>query len=212
MEKREGLPSFHVRSIAKLLVGEQPCYLQPWLSGHYTFAKRQREDNGALTRWKADHTKQLQEEVRALKVHGWKVQVEQFFRLTGQTAILTGKPDAICQQQGKRPLIVDVKSGQPKDSDTAQVEIYQAVIPLVWKSPAMMFDGEVVYPTHRVPVKWADAEALKPRLFELLRQLASEEWPVPNPSESACRFCSVPDSECTVRWKGETPDVLCSEF
>lgn len=214
MEKRAGLPSFHATTVAKLLVGDQPCYLEAWAKGHLKYEKRPREDNGSLTKWKADHTAALDVCRQSLTQSGWKLQVEQFYRLTGQSAILTGKPDVICQREGLRPVVGDVKTGEKRDSDTAQVQIYQVTIPLAWKSPDMMFDGEVFYSRtgESVPLKWAEAEAIRPRIFALLRKLGTMEQPDPSPSEHSCRYCEIPESICSARWKEDTPDVLVSEW
>ena len=208
---RVGLPYFYATGIAKALVGDQPCLLQPWLNGHFVLDKPPRTGNFA--KWKTDHTAQLQAEVDRLRRSGWTCKVEQFFRLTGQAAILGGKPDIIAQAEGQRPRIVDIKSGTPHDSDTAQVCIYQLAIPLAWKSPTMQFAGEVIYPDHRVPLTPTVAEQFREKLFALLRRLAGDVRPEATPSEGACRFCDVPDSECEARWKeGTSVEALTAEF
>ncbi len=209
---RPGLPTFWSTGIARALVGENACMLQPWLLSHFQIDKRPRPDSGALAKWKSDHTQQLQAERDRLQAEGWKLRVEQFFRLTGQSAILSGKPDLIAQQDGKRPKILDIKSGQPRDSDVSQVAIYCIAMPLAWSSPSMIFEGEVVYPTHRILVTAADVENIRPSIFALLRKLASDQRPSASPSESACRFCDVDVLDCPERWQDTTPPVLVSEF
>jgi hypothetical protein len=138
--------------------------------------------------------------------------VEGFFRVTGQHAILSGKADLIAQKDGERPLILDVKSGQPRDSDVAQVIIEMCLIPLAWKAPTMVFGGMVVYPTYSVQVKPWEAEALKSRLFALLKQLGTMTQPDPSPGEHVCRFCDVPDDLCHARWTDPMETVLTEEF
>ncbi len=200
---RQGLPSFFATSICKLLVGEQPCHLEPWLKGHLNLIKRPREDTSSLVKWKAEHTEMLRAEVQRLKAEGWSCGVERWFRINGQTAILSGKPDIIAQKTGVRPKIVDLKSGQPRETDVAQVLLYILALPIAWESPAMQFDGEVVYPTHRVMVPCADAQLVKGRLFGLLRDLAKAERPAASPSEAACRFCEATEADCPDRWSAK---------
>ena len=211
--KRAGLPSFWVTDLAKILVGDQPCRLQAWLKGHLNLIKRPREDSASLAKWKTEHTTLLQWEISNLKVAGWTVRVEQFFRVTGQAAIVSGKTDIIAQQDGQRPVIEDCKSGAPSETHIAQLELYLTLIPMAWQSPSMIFNGEVVYPTHRVAVTPADALELKPKLFALVKQLATDVRPPASPSESACRFCEVGDDDCPDRFVARTDaDVLTTEW
>jgi hypothetical protein len=207
--KRNGLPDFWCTGLAKALVGDQPCLLQPWMKAHYNLDKQPRSSDFA--KWKLQHTEQLNAEVQRLKLAGWTCSVEQYFKLKGETASISGKSDIIARQ-GDTHIILDVKSGTPRDSDVAQVMIYQVVTPMVWRR-TLPFRGEVVYPDHRVPVSVADALAIRDRLFALVRQLAKDERPDASPSESACLFCDVTAADCPQRFaEGAAIDVLTSEF
>lgn len=205
---RDGLPEFWCTKIAKVLVGDQPCLLEPWLSGHYKLEKRKRDDSGFLVKWKADHSALLQETTRLRAADGWDCRVESFFKVKGQTAILTGKTDLILQKANFRPCIVDVKTGTPKDSDTAQVLIEMIAIPMAWESPSMIFNGEVVYVDHTVKLTPDQAEAIKPKVFALLKHLGMARRPDASPSQGACRFCDVTDAECQQRWKDEKESTV----
>ena len=197
------LPAFWCTAIAKSLSGDQPCLLSTWIGGRNK-EKRPREDATSLAVWKTNHTVQLAETVSRIMADGWTCAVESFFRVTGQTAILSGKADCIAQRADSRPLIVDVKSGQPRDSDVIQVAIEMVMIPLAWESHSMIFNGQVVYQTYDVQVTPAQATELKPKIVTLLKQLGTMPRPEASPSEVACRFCDVPDSECPDRFKVET--------
>ena len=209
--KREGLPSFWTTRIAKILVGEQPCHLEAWLGGHYNLGKRVRDDNGSLVKWKANHTEMLTDAVQAFRETGWKCDVERFFKVTGQTAILSGKADMIATKTDLRPLIVDVKSGEPRDSDPAQVLIEMVMIPLAWNKH-IMFDGLVLYANHRVALTQKDADAMRPKIFNLLKRLALASRPTASPSEGACRFCEVSESDCPDRWAGTTAELARTDL
>ena len=133
--------------------------------------------------------------------------------MAGQTAILSGKADLILRQDGKRPRIVDVKSGQPRESDVAQVLVEMVMIPLALGSPDMRFDGEVIYPTYSVPIPPSKADEFRPKVFAFLKQLGTMDRPEAAPSESSCRFCEVPDSLCAERWKsGEAKPAVTELF
>lgn len=197
------LPAFWCTAIAKSLSGDQPCLLSTWISGRNK-EKRPRENAADLAVWKTNHTAQLNEAVDQLKAEGWKCSVERFFKVAGQHAVISGKADCIAQQTDKRPLIVDVKSGEPRDSDVVQVAIEMVMIPLAWESPLMIFDGKVMYKTHDVPVTPTHAAEMRPKIVGLLKKLGTMSRPEASPSFGSCRFCDVPDAECHDRWQAES--------
>ena len=205
-------PTFWTSGLAKALVGDQPCLLSIWLPSHQEIVKVRR-DESALARWKVAHTELLTATTKTYRAAGWKCSVESFFRVTGSAAILSGKADLIAQKPEERPLIVDVKSGESRDSDVAQVMIEQIAVPLAWSSPSMIFNGRVVYEDHSVDVTPAEAQSLKPKLFALLRKLGSDDRPPANPSQSACRFCHVGPTDCPERWVDQSAaEVTTLEF
>lgn len=194
------LPVFWATQIAKVLVGEQPCLLSPWAKAWKSYEPQPRHDQAALTLWKAKHTGLLAATRSRLTGEGWRLDVERFWQVTGHAAIVKGKADLVCQQKGKRPLVVDAKGGAPRDSDLAQVLIYMVMLPIAWNKPHIVFDGRVVYETHEVPLTPAQADELRPRLMEMLRRLGKPEPPEATPGRDACRWCEVPDSICAVRY------------
>ena len=205
------LPTFWTTAIAKSLSGDQPCQLSTWIGGRNK-EQRPRTDTASLAIWKTNHTAQLTDTVNRLKAEGWKCSVESFFRVTGQHAVISGKADCIAQQTDKRPLIVDMKSGEPRDSDVVQVAIEMVMIPLAWGSPSMSFDGKVIYKAHEVPVTPAQAAELRPKIVGLLKKLGTMPRPEASPSLSACRFCEATDEACPDRfWPESNPQVAQTE-
>ena len=211
--KRDGLPSFWTTHLAKVLSGDQPCYRQAWLQGHFNLEKRPRTDDGSLATWKANHTEMLRVETEKYRAAGWKCDVERFFRVTGQHAIISGKADLIAQKPDMRPRIIDTKSGKERGSDITQVLVETILIPMAWNVPSMQFEGVVVYPHGEVIVTPKDAAELKPKLFERVKWLGMlQVKPEPSPSESTCRFCDVNDQDCPDRFVGSAPEVTTNEF
>lgn len=195
--ERTGLPEFWVTSLAKILVGEQPCKLEAYLRGRFKYPKK--AENEQMLAWKTRHTELLNTTRAEALNNGWKLRVEGFIRVTGETAVLTGKPDIVAQKPDCRPHVIDCKGGEPKDSDIAQVAIYCVAVPLAWKAPGMQFDGQVVYADSRIDVPTSRGEFIKPKLFALLRELGSGPKPPATPSPSNCRYCEVPLEHCPDR-------------
>lgn len=211
-ERRSGLPTFWSTTLAKALVGDQPCQLAAWLTGHYQLEKRPRTDQANLSKWKMEHTAQLNALVESCKAEGWTtVRKEQFFKVSGQVAACSGKADLVTQAEGRRPTIWDIKSGTPRESDTVQVLIEMVMIPRSWNAPYMQFDGIVVYPDHRVTLKPEQAAAFAPRLFAKLKELGNPQRPAASPGRDACRFCDVSEADCPERFR-EQPDAETTEF
>ena len=211
MEPRPGLPNFWVTSIAKALSGDQPCLLSPWLAGRFKFDEE--PESAQMAKWKADHAAMLRDEAQRLAEEGWSVKQEAFFRVDGQHAIISGKADIIARKKDCRPRIIDCKSGRPRQSDTTQVLIEMVLIPMFYKSPTMQFEGDVIYQSlNSIVLSPSDAEAIRPKLFALLKQLGTMARPAPIPGRDACQFCKVPDAECGQRYRDEEETVTTLEF
>jgi hypothetical protein len=175
---------------------------------------RPAEEKARMQSWKAEHTTQLSELAKRATSRGWKVDVERYFRVEGKTAIVAGKADLICtepKEADKRPLIVDAKTGKPRDSDVAQVMIEIILIPMAW-SKDIKFDGVVDYAHDPVvKIQHHEAMALKPKLMKLISDLGTLPRPEPTPGRDACQFCPVPESECSARYQAE-PAAKTEEF
>ena len=206
------LPNFFVTGVAKILTGEQPCKLEMWLAGRRRLPKRAKgESSPELASYQIAHRRLLETETARLRKVGWKVRVESFLRVEGAQAILTGKPDIIAEKPDCRPLIVDVKGGQKKESALVQVALYMRLVPFAWHSPMMLFAGEVVHADERISVPPEFAAAFWPKATALVRELAGDRPPA-NPSASACKYCRARAEDCAERFKGAEAVPTTMEF
>lgn len=198
------MPKLWVTQIAKILVGEQPCLLSPWVSAHAPEAIEKRKDGGSLVRWKSEHTALMDATCEALKADGWTLRKEQFMRVEGKSAIVSGKIDIYATKKDCRPLIVDCKSGSNvRESDAAQVLLYMVLVPQAWNAPGMQFNGRVAYWDHAVELTPKDAVDIKERLYATIRKLADPTKPEPSPGRDACRYCFVSAEMCQARESGD---------
>ncbi len=195
---RKGLPEVWVTNAAKFLVGEISCPFQVHFKAHHSkFTKMPNSFDSAA--WKVAHTEAINFHVQILQADGWKCRLEQFVRVQGKGTALTGKIDVIAQKEGFTK-IVDVKSGDPRDSHAYQVAIYMVALPMAWGTPNLHVTGEVVYRDgHTIEIEPHHVLDLKPKLFAFLRSMAGGA-PVPEPSETGCRFCELTVTDCPQRF------------
>jgi hypothetical protein len=68
------------------------------------------------------------------------------------------------------------------------------------KLTTLALQGEVMYPTVRVPVPLTDLTPdRRVAIVTLIHQLATADAPAAAPSAGECRYCDVPATVCTYR-------------
>lgn len=209
--KRPGLSYVWASHITRLLCGEAQCLYAPWLKANFQFEKL--DSNFNFAAWKVEHQDLLQKTAIKFATQWGKPQVEDQneFKLTGTSAILAGKPDLVFRRD-KDALVVDAKTGTPRDSDGIQVALYMIVLPLVWKEPVTMH-GAIAYKHQTVDVPLESVAPIRPKLFELMRRLGSDVRPEPTPTEAECGWCSISAIDCDRRFgEGKAVDVMTSEW
>src|SRR5262249_35284105 len=155
------------------------------------YQKVQREGGVDLVQWRMDHTEMLgmgRAEIEA--EGGCFVMTEdqnQFRIVSSKTGVtLTGKPDLI-RLKGNDVLVVDIKTGAPREEHTAQVLLYMWALPVassVYRAGKV--EGRVLYKDHAVDLT---PEMLTTdftsRLFGLIRRISADEpaRKVPSPRE-----------------------------
>jgi hypothetical protein len=194
--------------LVSLIAGEAQCHYAAWFKGHHTYDKLPKD----LAAWQLEHTDLVRATAQALQADGWTTTLEDQngFRLTGQTAVLAGKPDIVARKEG-RLRVVDCKTGQPNHKDLVQVATYLLALPLAWKRTGLLVEGELVYKTHTVPVTQEEAATtVKDRLFTLIRGLATATTAPPTvPSERECAWCDI--AACPDRFTPETAETQHAE-
>ena len=134
--RRNGKSYIWVTWLSKLLVGEQSCEWSPWFRSHHEGRSWDRAvrpaDQGmpTLAEWQMKHTAGIVDTRESLENQDFTVFTENqnAFRLTGQTAVLAGKPDLIALNSATG-RILDVKAGKSSPSHIAQVLIYMYAVP-----------------------------------------------------------------------------------
>lgn len=206
-------PYVWVTWLTPILAGEAQCQFATWFKAHHQYTKRV-DDTFDLAKWSADHTALLERRARELEDDGWQVLLENSnaFRLHGKSATLAGKPDIVARRDGDT-LVVDAKTGQPKNRDWWQVLIYLAVLPKCFAVQTDRLRGEVCYPSHRTPVVGAElTQDRADRIWALIRKVGDGQRLACVPSANECHFCDITAADCPQRVEEAIASALVSEF
>jgi hypothetical protein len=210
--RRQGLPFVWPTWLTGLLSGDKQCTWASWYRAHFKYEKRP-DESFDFAAWSAAHQRLVNKRHAELEADGWTVTVEgqNDFRLKGQTALLSGKPDLVAVRGGEKKVI-DCKTGKPRKSDWWQVLIYMTAIPRS-RQDLSGLAGEVCYEDRRIDIQPEELTGERQdAIFALLRRLGSDERPRHVPSRFECQFCDVAD--CTERYAGDTEPqaVAVGEF
>lgn len=203
-------PYIWVTWLSKLLVGDVSCEWAAWFkANHKQYAKMPRAFD--FVGWQMDHTERLNRLWEDLDDQGMEVLTENqnSFNIRGSSGtMLGGRPDLVALFESETGgTIYDVKTGQPKAADQAQVMIYMYALPHWNRFRGMQFDGRVVYNDHEVQIPHSAIDDIfKNRLFALIGRISSQEPSRKVPSVTECRFCDLTSADCPERVDEEPPD------
>ena len=201
-EPRSG-PYIWVTWLSRLLVGDRVCEWATWFKAQHRNYDRMPSSFDSVT-WQMDHTTLLGEVRARLEAEGLTVFTENqnYFNLRGSSGtVLGGKPDLVTLDQDGRGMVCDVKTGQPRASDSAQVMIYMYALPYVNQHRGVEFDGRLVYgdgDTLDIP---ADAinDSFKTQLFRLIGRVSDPEPALKVASGLECGMCDLTSTDCPDR-------------
>lgn len=199
-----------------MLASDDQCRWSPWFRSHFQYEKVGRTD-GTLAKWKADHGAMVNARASALTADGWLIFLEgqNKFTLPGKAATLAGTPDIVAVRDGEG-LIVDCKSGKPRDKDFWQVCIYLMVLPLVHPGCQSLrrIVGEIEYLDHSLTIQPEEfTQAMREQISAQIRETGGPTPPARVPSYRECLFCDVGKQDCPQRIeKAATTEVAHGLF
>ena len=197
-------PYVWVTWLVKILAGESSCEWASWFMAQHEGSSWQRmpSDFDQAT-WVIQHTDLLNRCRKDFEKEEYSVTVENQngFILTGNEAMLAGKPDLIARK-GCDVVVGDAKTGQQRASHVVQVLIYMYALPRALPSryKDATITGRVIYPDHvvEVPADAVDEQFIR-ALSEQMRRVSAGEPPPAVPSFFECRFCPITPADCPVR-------------
>ncbi len=205
--------------ITGLIAGDDVCRYAAWFKAHFQ-AYVKKASTFDLDGWKADHADVVRAVVAKLVAEGWTVTVEgqNKFQVKGEYGLLSGKPDIVAVRPiegniGTQARIIDVKTGQHKAKDRAQVTSYLAAMPR--QRPELREVDDLAGAVYYIKVK-ADGsfdldtleifdvaikESMIARVWREARLATSDAEPEATPSPEECKFCDIVDC----RFRDDTP-------
>jgi PD-(D/E)XK nuclease superfamily len=200
--QRRDKPYLWPSLIKKLLAGEAHCEWAAWFCAHHTQYDRRPSDFD-FAQWNAEHAELVRTRASALRASGFTVSVEgqNQFRLPGHSgAVLRGTPDIVAIKESDA-LVIDCKTGRPRDSDYFQVLIYMLALPHArpqWQGKRLA--GEVQYRDRSVTIS---PEELTPdmqtRIWQLLKRVSGVAALPRVPSYAECSYCDLTATDCSER-------------
>ena len=196
--------------ITKLLAGEAKCWYSAWYKSHFKYQKKADDTERAafFAEYNEKHDTIVRHRALAMKLAGWVVKTEDPFRVAGKAGDISGRID-IVGMKGDEALVVEVKSGRPRQSDRWQALLYMMLLPLDWLKGFKTVRGEVEYRDGTVPVSTMTAGD-KEKIGAALRLVTGDEAPVAVPSEGDCRYCDI--VRCQYRYQASSVDVTGGMF
>lgn len=178
--------------LTKLLAGENRCWYSAWYKANHKYLKKaddgDRED--FFREYNRAHDAIVVARAEALRSEGWAVKVEEEgeFKIRGEAGDLQGKPDIVAMR-GSEALVVDAKSGKPRQSDHWQVLLYMLFLPMAWLKGFSEVRGEVEYKDGPVDVR-PITPAEREKIMDALRTVTSKTPPTAVPGRD-CKFCDI---------------------
>ena len=201
-ETRSG-PYIWVTWLSKLLVGDRSCEWAAWFKAHHKNYVRAPSPFDVVT-WQMNHTALLNDVRDGLELDGNRVSSEDqnYFNLRGSSgAVLGGKPDLVVTREDGTGTIYDIKTGQPRASDNAQVMIYMYALPYINQFRGIQFDGRLVYKEGgevEIPADAVD-DSFRSHLFGLIRRVSDSDPARKVPSALECSMCDLTPADCPER-------------
>jgi len=197
--------------LAKLIAGEIQCEYSCWFKAHFSFDKLPSDFN--LVRWTIEHNQLIHKTRDELELQGYAVTIEDqnSFKVIINEALISAKPDIVAVKKGvllktgDEKLVIDCKTGRPKNSDQVQVLLYMMYLPhdhqlLTNKElQDLPWEGRVVYKKNAVPVPSVMlTRSLRDIAKDTIIKLSGEKARKV-PSERECRKCDISESDCPER-------------
>lgn len=212
MKKARNKVFIWISWLAKLMAGEIQCEHSCWFKSHFSFDKLPSDFN--LVRWTMDHNALVHKTRDELELQGYKVTIEDqnSFKVIVNEALVSAKPDIVAvrtiptrRELTVEKLVIDCKTGRPKNSDQVQVLLYMMYLPHTHQSltteelQRLPWEGRVVYKKTAVPVP---SVMLTKSLIAIAKDTIgklSGACARKVPSERECRKCDISESDCPER-------------
>ncbi len=200
MAQPRGAPYMQVTWLSKVLAGDAFCEWALWFRTNNRYEKQPSDFD--FDSWAEQHSAMVRTRAQQLRDAGYTVFVEgqNSFTLPGRSATLGGQPDILAVNTTDA-LIVDCKTGTPRNAHRLQVLVYMYVAPFVRPvCRGKQLCGEVLYTNRTLRVPIEDLTEETQTLIRTMIQRAAGAAPLLKvPSFAECRFCDITAADCPER-------------
>lgn len=193
MADRRPKPLLFATWASRILVGANHCNWAVWHRTHYFFNKTTFDGTKDLIK----HTAIKRRVEKVLMEKGYDVIYEVWWSIEGERLDFNGRCDIVAIK-GDRGVIVEVKGGNPYDSDRAQLLIYMWGLPKSEgnRFKGIMFDGLLAYEDHEIAVSAVEVDEnfttiLKTYIIDVLENEPLKKFP----SFFECKYCNIADCD-----------------
>lgn len=204
-ESRKRLdPYAWVTRVAQLMANEKSCHYAHWLPTNYHVSLLPSEFDSS------NHDEMVIQRSIELQNQGFTVNVEtaNSFKVKGKTypICIAGRPDLIAIKDNW-VIVEDCKSGRYKKSHIYQVLLYMLLLPHAQQTKSIcqgqIPHGRLIYSDRIVDIPtWQVNQEFISHFHQVLSSLTCADIPTPQPYQSECRYCRLPDKSCNFKQIG----------
>jgi len=190
MAEKRKQPFFYVTWLKNYLIGDHLCRWSIWHRIYHQYEEAKSDFN--RVQWSMEHATLRNEIQKQLIAEGYHVTPELKIRIAGQVAELRGRLDLVAIRED-RNLIIEVKTGKPKEVDKIQLMLYIWALPKTYsKFRGASFDGLIVYKTHQIEISALDVDEIFVKNFkQFTADILSSEPDRKYPTPEECKFCTI---------------------
>lgn len=194
MAEKRKQPYINVTWLRNYLIGDHLCRWSIWHRIYHKYEEAKSDFN--RVQWSMEHATLRNAVQERYIADGFDVMPELEVNIWGQVAKLQGRIDLVAVRQDKN-LIIEVKTGKPRESDKIQLMLYIWALPKTYgRFRGASFDGLIVYQNHEIEISALEVDEIFVKNFkQFTTDILSAEPNRKYPSPNECKWCRIGDCD-----------------